>query len=108
MTLEELAPYGIGTPDADGVYPDYRLPRHLKPAAPAAAGPAGPPARSVWWSDIVRHWNLVERDLAATYHVDLHDPAVLTRSWLGVRGMILGLLQEPSRLAAALEKEATA
>lgn len=98
MTVEEWAPYGIGEPDADGWYPDYRVPASLKPAAPTATT-AG---RQVWWTDIVAYWDLVHRDLAERYHLDLHDPAVLARPWPGVRNLILGLLTEPSRLAHAL------
>lgn len=105
MTVEELAPYGIGTPDAEGWYPDYRIPAHLKPAAPAAQAETSA-GRSVWWSHIVAEWDSVAWDLSAIHGVDLHDPAVRARSWLGVRGMILGLLRDPSsRLFAALMKE---
>ena len=100
MTLEEWAPYGIGEPDADGVYPDYRVPAELRPPAPSAVGTSG--GRTVWWADIVPLWHLVARDLAERYHLDLHDPAVLARPWPGIRNLILGLLSEPSRLANAL------
>jgi hypothetical protein len=37
--------------------------------------------------------------MASTYGIDLHDPAVLARPWPGVRELIVGLLDEPSRLA---------
>lgn len=97
MTLDEWAAYGIGEPDADGNYRDYRIPAALKPSAPAPATRG-----SIWWADIVPHWGLVQRDLAEKYQLDLHDPAVLARPWPGVRGLILGLLTEPSRLATAL------
>lgn len=61
--------------------------------------------RQVWLIDLVTRWDLVVRDLVAIYHVDLHDPAVLHRSWPGVRSLIFGLLSEPkSRLAAALRR----
>jgi len=98
VTLEEWAPYGIGEPDADGVYPDYRVPAALKPAAPTTSSTG----RQVWWTDIVTQWGLVHRDLAERYQLDLYDPAVLARPWPGVRTLILGLLSEPSRLANAL------
>lgn len=98
MTLEEWAPYGIGEPDADGVFPDYRVPPALKPAAPARTTTG----RSIWWADIVPHWDLVARDLADRFGIDLWDPVVLARPWPGVRTLVLGLLSEPSRLANAL------
>lgn len=98
MTLEEWAQYGIGEPDADGNYPDYRVPAGLKPKPPTTTSTG----RQVWWIDIVTRWDLVHRDLAERYHIDLHDPAVLARPWPGVRTLILGLLSEPSRLANSL------
>lgn len=55
--------------------------------------------------DIVTHWDLVIRDLADRYTVDLYDPAVLARPWPGIRTLIYGLAEEPSRLSRALEKE---
>lgn len=104
MTLEEWAPYGIGTPDAEGNYPDYRVPAAMRPEAPAA--PSSAPGRFYWWADILPHWDAVLLDLMER-GIDLYSPAVLQGSWLGVRGMILGLLGEPSRLARALKKETT-
>ncbi|WP_061960652.1 hypothetical protein [Demequina flava] len=102
VTLEDWAPYGIGTPDADGLYPDYRIPANLKPAAPAQSTSSG---RQVWWSDIVTHWDCVIADLADKYRLDLYDPAVLARPWPGVRTLILSLVHESSRLRNALIKD---
>jgi|GEM_PF-1637784 len=99
VTDEEWAQYGVGEPDADGLYPDYRVPAHLKPAAPATDD-----RRSIWWTDIVGHWDLVIQDLAERYRIDLYDPAVLARPWPGIRTLILGLLSVPSRLSRAIEK----
>ena len=98
-TLEEWAIYGVGEPDEDGLYPDYRIPSNLKPKAAAPTG-----GRTFWWSDIVPHWGAVVVDLSELHHVDLHDPAVLARPWPGVRSMIFGLLQADSRLANALRR----
>ena len=95
-TLEEWAVYGIGEPDEDGLYPDYRVPPELKPAAAKAGKP-------VWWGDILANWNAVVLDLSERHGVDLYDPAVLARPWPGVRSMILGLLQVDSRLANAMK-----
>jgi hypothetical protein len=101
---EEWAPYGVGEPDADGVFPDYRVPAHLRRPAPAATEPSGP---LVWWSTIAAHWDLVVCDLTAIHGVDLHHPGTLERPWPGVRTLILGLLQEPtSRLRRVLREEA--
>jgi hypothetical protein len=99
-TLDEWAQFGIGEPDADGLYSDYRIPAGLKPETPTT----DTRGRQIWWTDIVRHWDLVIQDLAEKYGIDLYDPAVLARPWPGVRTLILGLLSSPSRLARALEK----
>ena len=40
--------------------------------------------------------------MAERYGIDLYDPVVLARPWVGVRTLILGLLSGPSRLARAL------
>lgn len=70
----------------------------MKPAAITAK-----PGRTIYWADIVPHWDLVVRDLASLYRLNLYDPAVLASPWPGVRTLILGLLSEPSsRLAKAL------
>lgn len=61
--------------------------------------------RIVLWFDIVSHWDLVHRDLAERYRIDLYDPAVLARPWPGIRTLILGLLREPSRLSHALKEQ---
>ncbi|GMA33505.1 hypothetical protein [Litorihabitans aurantiacus] len=37
-------------------------------------------------------------DLLAIYHLDLYDPAVLTRPWLGVRTAIFALFTHPDSL----------
>jgi hypothetical protein len=99
VTAEEWAAYGVGEPDVDGNYPDYRVPAHLRPAAPASTKSG----REIWWSDIVPRWGLVQRDLVERYQTNLHDPRVLALPWPAVRFLILGLLNEPSRLARALE-----
>lgn len=83
------------------MYPDYRVPSHLKPSAPTAREET----RLVWVLDLVRHWELVHLDLAERYGVDLHDPHVLARPWPGVRMMMWSLVREPSRLSQALRQE---
>jgi hypothetical protein len=94
VTLEEWAQYGIGEPDADGVYPDYRVPPELKPAAPAVA-PTGPHLDDSWFA-ITSHWPVVVAELAGRFHVDLYDPAVRARPWPGVRTMIYALAGDPT------------
>lgn len=44
-------------------------------------------------------------DLAAVYGVDLYDPRYEGRSWLWLRGLILGLLGRDSLLARSLAKQ---
>lgn len=44
-------------------------------------------------------------DLSEIHHLDLFDPAVQARPWLGVRTMIYDLLTDPrSRLRRALPR----
>lgn len=104
MTAEDWAPFGIGEPDADGWYPDYRpVPEHLKPEAETAGPSSGRHAVDESWLGIVTHWRLVIADLAEFYHLDLFDPAVRARPWPGVRTMIFSLFDMPtSRLREAL------
>ena len=98
-TLEEWAQYGIGEPEdwVDGVplYADYRVPEGTTRRIVQEGD-------SVGWAEILTHWNLIVPDLAAVYGVDLHDPALEGRSWLWLRGLILGLLNRDSSLSRAL------
>lgn len=49
------------------------------------------------------NWRLVVADLLQHFHLDLYDPAVLSRPWPGVRTAIFALIDTPgSRLRAAL------
>lgn len=102
MTAEDWAPYGQGEPDADGWYPDYKVPERLKPAAVDA--PVRQSDYDTSWLALVTHWRLVAAGLAQTFHVDLFDDAVLARPWPGVRGMIFTLVEEDPRLRAALRR----
>ncbi|MFD6699684.1 MULTISPECIES: hypothetical protein [unclassified Microbacterium] len=103
MTAEDWAPYGIGEPDADGWYPDYRpVPEALKPAA--VTDTPKPEIDSTWLA-IIREWRIVTAELAERYRIDLHDTAVRARPWPGVRTMIFALLDDPSsRLRAVLRR----
>lgn len=105
-TLEEWAAYGIGEPDADGLYADYRVPPELKPPAPGQSGAGERRAHYGWWH-LAQHWDAVHTDLAEIYGVDLHDPAVLARPWPGVRLLIVSLLTRPCRLLTRLEGDRT-
>ena len=101
MTAADWAPYGIGEPDADGWYSDYRpVPAELRPKAAAhkAKGPR------LDWSllGLVSAWRCVVADMAEVYGLDLYDPEVLARPWPGVRTMIFALIDRPSRLREAL------
>lgn len=107
MTAEDLAPYGVGEPDEDGWYPDYRpLPPHLKPSPPSAstsATPSGPDLDESLLA-LVLNWRFVIADLIER-GLDLYDPAVLVRPWPGVRTAIFALIDTPgSRLRAALTR----
>ncbi|MGF1661464.1 MAG: hypothetical protein ACFCVG_03165 [Kineosporiaceae bacterium] len=101
------ARYGVGEPDEDGLYPDYRVPPGARPPTPAPAPPQGAPVW--WWSTIAARWDLVIRDLSALHGIDLHDSRTLDSPWPGVRTLILGLVSEPgSRLRQALVEEVSA
>lgn len=103
-TAEDWAPYGIGTPDADGWYPDYRpVPDAMKPERPVL-GPGGKPVPKVDGSicALVENWRVVVADLALHFGVDLYDPAVLARPWPGVRTMIYSLVGSDTRLRRVL------
>lgn len=101
--LDEWAQYGIGEPDADGVYPDYRIPQHLKPPATQAAVADDNDTVRFGWLHILTNWDAVIWDLSAIHGIDLYDPAVRARPWPGVCTLILGLVDEPSsRLHRAL------
>lgn len=106
ITAEDLAPYGIGEPDAEGWYQDYRpLPEHLRPSAPTVK-PKGPRIDGSWLA-LVTHWRLLAADLSQVHGVDLHDPAVLARPWPGVRTMIFSLLDSDTRIRRALTVQET-
>lgn len=102
MTAEDWAPYGIGEPDADGWYPDYRpVPESLKPKHD---GPIGEkPQIDTSWHAIVQNWRIVVAELIER-GVDLYDPAVRARPWPGVRTLIFSLLESPTRLREALTR----
>ena len=105
MTAADWAPYGIGEPDADGWYLDYRTPpAALRPAPPKAAAAAGPDIdRSLL--GLVMNWRVVTVEVAEVYGIDLYDPAVLARPWPGIRDMIFALIDRPGGwLRAALTR----
>lgn len=105
MTAEDWAPYGIGDPDAEGWYPDYRpVPEHLKPERATDSAVTKQPDIDMSLLGIVTHWRLVVAELIPL-GIDLYDPAVLARPWPGVRTAIFALLENPeSRLRAALTR----
>lgn len=78
------------------------MPAHLRPA------PAAPPSKASdidgSWLAIVQHWRIVVAELMER-GVDLYDPAVRARPWMGVRTLIFSLLDTDTRLRAALRKE---
>lgn len=78
------------------------MPPELRPAAPTPA--PDPAAKTIWWIDIVKHWDLVVCDMSSRYGIDLYDPAVQARPWPGIRTMIFGLLQGDGLLARALRR----
>lgn len=104
MTAEDWAPYGIGEPDADGWYPDYRpVPANLKPAHEGPSAPTGKPEIDMSWLAIVQNWRIVVAELMER-GIDLYDPAVRARPWPGVRTLIFSLLDSPTRLREALTR----
>ncbi|MBN7792432.1 hypothetical protein [Microbacterium esteraromaticum] len=105
MTAADYAPWGIGEPDEDGWYPDYRpIPQNLKPAHDGPSAPSEAPQVDTSWLAIVEHWRVVVADLAREFHVDVYDAAVRARPWPGVRTMIFALLESPTRLREALTR----
>lgn len=56
-------------------------------------------------TDILGHWDAIAADLAEKFHLDLYAPHVRARPWPGIRNLIFGLLNEPSRLSRALHQE---
>lgn len=106
MTAEDWAPYGIGEPDADGIYPDYRTPPpEVIPVAPRqVAADAKTDEVDGSWLALLQHWRLVIADLSLHHGVDLYDPAVRARPWQGVRTMIFSLLDADTRLRRALTR----
>lgn len=108
-TAEDWAPFGIGEPDADGWYPDYRTPpAEMRPEPVAVTGKGAREVVDSSWFAIVTHWHLASRDLADR-GVNLFDPAVRAQPWPWLRVLVEGLLDPPlsafappTRLRAAL------
>lgn len=104
MTAEDWAPYGIGEPDDDGWFPDYRpVPNNMKPAHEGPAAPSDKPQVDASWLAIVQQWRLVVAELMER-GIDLYDPAIRARPWPGVRTLIFSLLDSPTRLREALTR----
>ncbi|MFD4957149.1 hypothetical protein [Microbacterium sp. NPDC058389] len=104
VTAEDWAPYGIGEPDADGWYPDYRpVPEELKPENVAAPAKSKTPDIDFSLIALLSQWQLVVAELAER-GVDLYDPAVRRRPWPGIRALIFSLYDSPSRLRAVLTR----
>lgn len=110
MTAEDWAPYGVGVPDADGWYPNYRTPpASVRPPMPSQ-GPSSPVERAESDVDgsllaLVLNWRYVVADLLEHFHIDLYDQAVRARPWPGVRTAIFALIDTPgTRLREALTR----
>lgn len=100
MTAEDWAPYGIGQPDPEGWYSDYRRPpEHLRPAPAKVAGPEIDGSILA----IVTHWRLVIAELAER-GVNVYDSTVRASPWPGVRALIFSLIDSPTRLREALTR----
>lgn len=107
MTVEDWAPYGIGEPDADGVYPDYRTPpAAVRPAmSTSTVGTPKEPDFDTSLLGLVSNWRYVIADLLDHFHLDLYDASVRARPWPGVRTAIFSLLDMPdSRTRRALTR----
>ena len=85
--MEEWAVYGIGEPDENGVYPDYR-----RPPAPEPTGETSDTV-PVTWTDVLAGWDIVVGDLAAVYGV---TPAVVD-VWHDWKRLVWGLLARPDQ-----------
>ena len=81
----------MGEPDEDGVYPDYRIPAELKPAAPERGV-------HVTWGQIASQWLLVRADLAALYGV--REWEMHSEPWTVLRGLVFTVLSHPQSQAA--------
>ena len=103
MTAEDYAPYGVGEPDADGWYPDYRIPAELRAPAPAPESAGKRAEIDYSLLALVSHWQIVVAELIER-GIDLYDPAVRARPWPGVRTAIFALIDAPTRLRRALTK----
>lgn len=82
------------------------MPAHLKPEMPSAeAAPAPTDQVEIDGSTyaLVMHWRLVVAELAER-GIDLYDPVVLARPWLGIRAVIYSLLDSNTRLRAVLTR----
>lgn len=53
---------------------------------------------------LVSHWALVVADLSRHHHINLHEPAVRALPWTAVRTQVFSLIDEPTRLRAALTR----
>jgi hypothetical protein len=106
VTVEEWARYGVGEADADGIFPDYRVPPEVaaswSKSPTAQTSDEGAAIAATSWLDLVEHWPLVHADLSSKHGLLLDDPAVLALPWPGVRTLIFSLLDEPTRLRGAL------
>lgn len=75
---------------------------NLRPAPPTPSSTT--PEIDGSWLAIVLHWRIVVAELMER-GIDLYDPAVRARPWLGVRTLIFSLLDTDTRLRAALRKD---
>lgn len=102
ITAADMAPWGVGEPDEEGWYEDYR-PGHPRPdAAPQPTKGEAEAGMEVTLTWLVEHWRLVLADLSLHHGVDLY--ADRDRPWPGVRLMIFSLLDWDTRLRSALVK----
>ncbi|WP_337004111.1 MULTISPECIES: hypothetical protein [unclassified Microbacterium] len=78
------------------------MPEELKHHAvtPVAAGPK----IDTSWLAIVTHWRIVVAELMER-GIDLYDPALQQRPWLGIRALIFLLIDSDTRLRAALRRD---
>jgi hypothetical protein len=75
----------------------------MRPRAVTPA-PTGPKLDTSWLA-IVSHWRIVVAELMER-GVDLYDPALRARPWMGVRALIFSLIDSDTRLRAALRRDA--
>lgn len=91
QTLAEWAQYGVGdiidTVDGVPIYEDYKVPKHLRPAAPDKNP-------TPTWAWLMEHWPHIQADLMQIYGVRDDRAEEYQGPWFV--NLVHGLLSEPT------------